>query len=284
MGEDVEIRAATKAEFASAVDWAAAEGWNPGLDDLPAFHAADPAGFLMGFRDGAPITSISVVRYGPDYGFLGFYICHPDHRGTGAGFATWQAGLAHLGPRTIGLDGVPAQQDNYRKSGFALSERNLRYTGVPHGLPERSTIDIRQVHAAAMPELVAYDAAHVPAKRQAFLPGWLTGAASRTARIAVSDGRMTGLGVIRTCRAAAKVGPLFAETPETALALLGALVRDGAPVGEIVLDVPEPNAEGRRMAENLGLRPAFETARMYRGTAPDLPHNRIFGVTTLELG
>ena len=33
-----------------------------------------------------------------------------------------------------------------------------------------------------------------------------------------------------------------------------------------------------------GLTPVFETARMYRGPAPALPLERIFGITTFELG
>jgi hypothetical protein len=32
------------------------------------------------------------------------------------------------------------------------------------------------------------------------------------------------------------------------------------------------------------MTPMFETARMYRGRAPDLPLDRIFGITTFELG
>ena len=53
---------------------------------------------------------------------------------------------------------------------------------------------------------------------------------------------------------------------------------------QIFLDVPEPNGEGRALAEAMGLSPVFETARMYRGAAPDLPLSRIFGITTFELG
>ena len=66
----------------------------------------------MGWRDGAPVASSAVVRYGPEYGFLGFYIVRPDQRGTGAGMAIWNAGMAHLGDQTVGLDGVPDQQAN----------------------------------------------------------------------------------------------------------------------------------------------------------------------------
>ena len=48
--------------------------------------------------------------------------------------------------------------------------------------------------------------------------------------------------------------------------------------------MPEPNASARALAEGAGLAPVFETARMYRGPAPDLPLPRIFGITTFELG
>jgi hypothetical protein len=39
-----------------------------------------------------------------------------------------------------------------------------------------------------------------------------------------------------------------------------------------------------RLAERCQLQPAFETARMYRGPAPQLPLDRTFGITTFELG
>lgn len=34
----------------------------------------------------------------------------------------------------------------------------------------------------------------------------------------------------------------------------------------------------------MGLAPVFETARMYRGAMPRLPLERIFGITSFELG
>jgi hypothetical protein len=38
------------------------------------------------------------------------------------------------------------------------------------------------------------------------------------------------------------------------------------------------------LAQDLGLAPVFETARMYTGTVPRLRLERVFGVTTFELG
>ena len=90
---ELDLREASAKDFAVAIDWAAAEGWNPGLDDMAAFHAADPGDFFLGWQNGKPVASISVARYGETFGFLGFYIVHPDHRGQGLGLATWNHGL-----------------------------------------------------------------------------------------------------------------------------------------------------------------------------------------------
>ena len=41
--------------------------------------------------------------------------------------AIWNAAMDSLAGRNVGLDGVVAQQDNYRKSGFRLAYRNVRF-------------------------------------------------------------------------------------------------------------------------------------------------------------
>lgn len=83
------------ADLETALDWAADEGWNPGLDDAPAFLAADPDGFLVRKEAGRPVSAISVVNHSAEFAFLGLYLCHPKHRGLGHGLAVWRAGLAH---------------------------------------------------------------------------------------------------------------------------------------------------------------------------------------------
>ncbi|MGA7486954.1 MAG: GNAT family N-acetyltransferase, partial [Xanthobacteraceae bacterium] len=118
MQYDLRIRVMRPDEIAIAADWAAAEGWNPGLCDAACFATVNAQGFLIGKLDGAPAATISCVNYDPRFSFLGFYIVRPDLRGRGHGLRIWNAAIAHAGARVIGLDGVVAQQENYRKSGF----------------------------------------------------------------------------------------------------------------------------------------------------------------------
>ena len=80
-----------------------------------------------------------------------------------------------------------------------------------------------------------------------------------------------------------KIGPLLAEDSTIAGTLIaGAAQKLSA--NEIIVDVPETNLAASRLAESIDLKPVFETARMYRGDAPVFDHNRLFGITTLELG
>ena len=77
------IRTKTRPEVDIALDWAAAEGWNPGLYDANCFHATDPNGFLIGLLGEEAVATLSVVKYGGTFGFLGFYIVKPEYRGLG---------------------------------------------------------------------------------------------------------------------------------------------------------------------------------------------------------
>jgi hypothetical protein len=48
--------------------------------------------------------------------------------------------------------------------------------------------------------------------------------------------------------------------------------------------VPEPNGPGLAIAERFSLTKSFGCARMVHGQDPQLPVERIFGVTSFEFG
>lgn len=276
------IRPMTRADLEVALGWARDEGWNPGLDDAGAFFAQDPSGFLMGWLGTVPIGCISVVKYGSDFAFLGLYIVRPEHRGKGHGKAIWGAGIASAAGRTIGLDGVVAQQANYRKSGFAFAHKSARWGGSLRGLVTTRSF-VRPIAGEDLSAVLCYDRKHVAADRESFLEAWLAPSPTRQTEGYFEAGTLRGYGTVRRCVDGWKIGPLFADTPAIAETLLATLVTPAA-TDVIFIDIPEPNRAAVEMARRLGLTPAFETARMYLGAAPDLPLDEIFGITTLELG
>lgn len=268
-------------EISIAVDWAAAEGWNPGLNDAACFATVDANGFLIGEIDGAPVATISCVNYDSRISFLGFYIVRQDFRGRGNGLQIWNAAIAHAGKRTIGLDGVVAQQRNYEKCGFVHAYANVRYGGTVSA-PKAARGDVIDLTEVPLAQVAASDAAVFPARRTAFLKSWI-GAPGHIGRALVRDGELAAWGVIRPCRTGHKIGPLVALDRATAETVLTALL-DVIGGGEVFLDVPAINAEAAALAAGLGLDPVFETARMYTAPTPPLRLDQVYGVTTFELG
>ncbi|MBN1662916.1 MAG: GNAT family N-acetyltransferase [Deltaproteobacteria bacterium] len=83
--QDVIVRNMTREECDLAVEWAAQEGWNPGIYDAECFYAADPSGFFLAELNGKPAGCLSAVAYDYAFGFAGFYIMKPEFRGQGIG-------------------------------------------------------------------------------------------------------------------------------------------------------------------------------------------------------
>lgn len=126
---------------------------------------------------------------------------------------------------------------------------DIRHGGRPEGAADPAVIP------ADRARVPPYDASFFPSDRVKFLRAWLS-TPGHVARMLVENGQIAGYSVFRPCREGAKIGRLFAEAEAAALAL----------------------------AEPHGMTPPFETARMYRGPAAELPLGRTFGIATFEPG
>ena len=276
------IKVMTEKEVNIAIDWAAQEGWNPGLHDAHNYYQADPHGFLIGYLGDEPIATISVVKYDNHFAFLGFYIVKPEYRGKGYGMQIWQAGLNYLKGCNIALDGVLDQQANYKKSGFKFAYSNIRFAGAGGGqLPVNNNI----IELANFPfsTLSAYEKPFFPVVRADFLQSWVSQPDAQAFGI-LDNGKLAGYGVIRACREGFKIGPLYANTPQLAESLFLALKAFAPEEETIYLDVPNVNQAAVALAQRHNMAPAFETARMYTHQQPNIPLDKVFGVTSFEIG
>ena len=273
------VRRMARADLKFAFEWSVAEGWNIGLHDHDVFYATDPNGFFIGELNGEPIGSVSGVAYDDNFGFVGIYIVAPAFRGQGYGIQSFNAAMDYLGGRTIGLDGVVAQQENYRRSGFRTLYRNRRYEGIGGGEIAPTCVPLSTIPFEI---LNAYDRRHFPAPRPQFLQGWIAQPESVSLGV-LQNGELTGYGMIRPMVHGYLIAPLFADNEGVAEILFQSLAaqRPGEP---ILLDVPEVNPLAVALAERHNLTPIFETARMVVGPEPVLPYSEIFGVTSYELG
>ena len=290
--QDMIIRPMARDELDVLVEWAAREGWNPGLDDADVFWATDPEGFIAAEMGGELVGGGSIVAYGRRYGFMGFFIMRADHRGRGLGDRLWNERKRLLQARldpdaAIGMDGVFAMQGYYARGGFRFVCRDLRFEGRgAEASPARPPDGIADASSVPFERIDAYDRRHVPAPRAAFLRAWLRRPGGH-ALVATGEGgdgdAIRGYAVLRPCRVGHKIGPLFADSPEVAERLFVAL--SGRVPGEpIFLDAPENNAEALALAARHEMTEVFGCARMILGPIPELPDAEIFGVTTFELG
>lgn len=270
-------------EVTFAVDLAAAEGWNPGLYDAPVFYDTDPDGFLIALVNGKPAGCVSAVSYGPSFGFIGFFAVIPEFRSKGYGVRLGQAAMARLKSKTVGIDGVFERRGDYQRTGFQFAHRNIRYEYRAHRPAHTVEPAIVPVKQVAFDKILNYDRRCFPADRKSFLEKWL-GMPESHALAWTEAGDLKGYGVIRKCRTGHKIGPLFADNETMARALFLQLSQNAGGNVPVYLDVPEMNQDGIRLADSLGMTKIFGTARMYRGPLPDIQHDKVFGITTFELG
>ena len=290
MIDRLRFRQMTRQEVDHLVDWAAREGWNPGLHDAEAFWATDPDAYIAADLDDELIGGGAITSYAGEFGFMGFFIVRPEFRGQGLGNALWNTRLKKLRARLlpgagIGLDGVFEMQDYYAEGGFVFSHRNIRYRAEISGnasLSESNSDQIVPICSVPFDQLAEYDRTCFPAPRAAFLKAWIT-QPDALALGCLRQGKLSGFGIIRRCLDGCKIGPLFADDLSAALNIYAHLA-DFASGGPLFLDVPENNSCALDLAREHRMVEVFGCARMYSGPAPDIAHHRVFGVTTFELG
>ena len=323
MMKNYQVTHMTRDEVDLAVDWAAREGWNPGLHDAQCFYQTDPQGFFAGRLNDRIVAIGSAVVYDNNFAFCGFYIVDKPHRDQGYGIELTRARLNYIGQRNAGIDGVMEMVDKYHLLGYEFAHNNARYSlesfqskthleapkpqsdqhhqitiqnplirPAGHLLPkpgEKGNKEGSYLEELIVPiNSIDFESlcAYDRAHFPAARPSFLSCWTEQKQSRAVAyvlNNQIQGYGVIRTCRNGFKVGPLFADTPAIANSLFTHLIQYAK--GKVVfLDIPENNPFAIELTKYFKMTKVFATARMYLKEQPKLKTEGIYGITSFELG
>ena len=267
------------------VRWAEEEGWNPGPNDADVYYATDPDGFYGYYHKGKLIAGGSIVSYSKEFGFMGFFIVKPEFRSLGIGRKIWYQRRDMLLSRLnkdapIGMDGVIAMQPFYKKGGFEILFRDERYEKT--GTKFTTDKNISSISDDDFESIIAYDKQCFGFVRPQFMKPWLKLPGNKTFKY-VEEGRLKGFAIVRKANKGYKICPLFADNESVAeklyIACLNSVI--GKP---LYLDIPVINKGAVNIIKKYNATYVFECARMYYGKPPEVAIDKIFGITTFELG
>lgn len=267
------------------IDWAEREGWNPGKCDSEAFWKADPNGFYGFYFEDKLIAGGAIVSYNGDFGFMGLFIVHPDFRGYGIGNKLWYLRRDLLLRRlkegaTIGMDGVVDMQPFYEKGGFEIAFRDERYECI--GKDVVISEHISDIQDDDFEEILAYDLHCFGFRRTEFLKYWIKMPNSQSFKYAAGE-KLRGFAVIREVASGFKIGPLFADNEQIAEELYKTCLKNA--VGHpVYMDMPTTNEKAINLLKKYDAKYVFECARMYYGKRPQVDIDKVYGITTFELG
>lgn len=282
---DLHFKQLSFEDFKTLVQWAEAEGWNPGPYDAEVYWNTDPEGFYGYYYNNELIGGGSIVSYDSEFGFMGFFIVKLEYRSIGIGKELWYQRRDTLLNRlqkgaAIGMDGVVAMQPFYEKGGFKIAFRDERYekTGTAFTIDK----NISPIEDNDLESVLAYDKKCFGFARPQFLKPWLKLPQTKTFKY-VEGGSLKGFAVVRKANTGYKVCPLFADNADIAEELYKACLN--SVVGEVLyMDIPVINKGAVELIKKHKAIYAFECARMYYGNPPNIDINKIYGITTFELG
>lgn len=283
--EDIEFRKLDFSGVKNLLNWAEQEGWNPAPHDADVFWATDPDGFYGFYFEGSLIAGGAVVSYNDEFGFMGLFIVKPEYRAGGIGRKLWYLRRDLLIGRLqknapIGMDGVVEMQPFYKKGGFEIAYKEERYEKL--GLELETDSRISTITDHDFNQVLSFDKQCFGFLRPQFLKPWIHLPDNKTFKYQRGD-LINGYAIVRKVSRGYKIGPLFADDPHVAEELYKACLN--VVIGQpLYIDIPMINKEAVSMIKKYDAKYVFECARMYYGQAPEIDIQKVYGVTTFELG
>jgi GNAT superfamily N-acetyltransferase len=267
----VSIRDMTSADVAAGLALCRASGWNQTEQDWRFFLTAAPHGALVAQEDGRVIGTTATLPYG-SFTWISMVLVDPVARGRHVGTALLRRGLEVAGAAaTVRLDATPAGEAIYRQLGFVDEYRLARWCldVVPPSSAARSSA--RPIARADWAVIREQDEDVFGASRFGLLQR-LAGEAPEYARVVRRGRQVRGYLFGRHGHNREHLGPLVADGPDTAVALLESVLAEQS-TRRFYLDVPDDREQWRAVLVAMGFAIERPFLRMHRGplTTPGQP-------------
>jgi GNAT superfamily N-acetyltransferase len=283
---EISLRLLRPTDLAFADSLRALAGWNQTVNDWQTFLALSSQGCFVAEWNGSPAGTATTICYGQDLAWVGMLLVHPDFRRRGIGHALLARCLEHLkaaGIRTIRLDATPEGKILYEEFGFR-EECSIMRCEIPHiTSPSANNSTVIRPYAETDAVLLEqFDTKVFGASREPLLKRLLP--ASSKVLVFQSNAGLDGYGMLRVGARALYLGPLIAETPDSAKLLVSGLLANA--VGQKVFwDVPQSNLTAVSMASALGFEAQRPLVRMVLGEpAPPVAWDRYFAIADPATG
>ncbi|GIX68107.1 uncharacterized protein CDAR_197241 [Caerostris darwini] len=228
-----------------------------------------------------------------DLYFGGLYCVRPKFQGLGIGIEVWNACMDHVGPHNAALNAVPGKMELYRdKAGFPIVEDEFfcqKYISTQPVNPHKLTniipkdVIIEPVENQHFPTLYEYDYSIMGYERRLAICLNCREKNSNT-YVATQNGRIIGYGTIKTsCMGTARIGPLYADDPLVAEALVKQLIISLPNVNGFVMNTLSNNPFAENILQKLGVPLVENLTRMYRKNKMVVNTSKIYAVFDLNL-
>lgn len=275
-------KAVSYEEWKIVHDWALAEKWDLGIGDAERFFKVDDQGFYLGYVNGKPVASVSVVNYTDEFAYAGFYLVAPGERGKGYGLRLSYDAFRHCENRFVGLDGMPEQESNYKKGGFVTYYKTSRLVGVADSDTDFPD-GVEPITEANIEDVIRYDEKINGYPRETLLRDWFSGEGRYGYVINSNDG-ILGIVGIRQSTDGYRLGPLYSENTEALETLLASAMSHVSAGQQVTIDAPTITSDFIDMLADKGFKEIFHTFRMYRWGAPNGEKEKVKAIASLELG
>lgn len=271
----------TQAELdATRLEWARAEGWPSVKYGMPAVFSIDPNGFYKLTRSNEKVATLSAVCYLElNFAYLGFFIVPKHLRGRHYGHHLLQSVLTHSqsqrGIDNYALSCMADLAPLYEKHGFVTESEDTIWRCTNSDSSNEMTTPHRPLSNDALEQIIAYDRQVFAAQRADYLRHYLCKPNTET-MIAVDDQQnIIGFGVISEREPATpepnishRIGPVYADNPETAQAILSALVQCTKPNETIFMETHGHNSNAAQVAKAAGFTSILKLNHMIKGKQP----------------